>query len=212
MHRGGLVAWLTGGSLNDGQVQQLDALKFQHGEFELGLLILRLIGVLRAHRISFGVELLSITEIWCGRRDSNPHGLLRLDLNQVRLPFRHSRILHGNTVMVCEELSASTSLWQRQVDCNVETSRQSVLDQPHYPTGRYRAANEEHKAKSTKANHQSRLRALRDAKHNRCKERKEQDSSKMRDRHERFLPVASECASTAEMIFNRPATTINLVP
>lgn len=30
--------------------------------------------------------------IWCGRRDSNPHGLLRLDLNQVRLPFRHSRI------------------------------------------------------------------------------------------------------------------------
>ena len=29
--------------------------------------------------------------IWCGRRDSNPHGFLRLDLNQVRLPFRHSR-------------------------------------------------------------------------------------------------------------------------
>jgi hypothetical protein len=24
---------------------------------------------------------------WCGRRDLNPHGLLRLDLNQVRLPI-----------------------------------------------------------------------------------------------------------------------------
>jgi hypothetical protein len=38
--------------------------------------------------------------IWCGRRDSNPHGLLRLDLNQVRLPFRHSRILLQQVILL----------------------------------------------------------------------------------------------------------------
>jgi len=114
---------------------------------------------------------------------------------------------------VCEEISASTSLWQRDVDCNVKpTARRLVLDQPHHPAGRDRSADKQNKTEGAEANHHARLGSLCDAKHNRGEQREEQHCSKVRDGHERFLPVASECASTAEMMFNKPATTMNLVP
>ncbi len=50
------------------------------------------------------------------------------------------------------------------------------------------------------------------AEDDRGEEREEKDCSEVRDGHERFLPVASEWASTAEMMFRRPATTMNFVP
>lgn len=57
--------------------------------------------------------------LWCGRRDSNPHGLLRLDLNQVRLPFRHSRIptsARNSTEGVSRPFCVFLEVWNRTVD------------------------------------------------------------------------------------------------
>ena len=36
---------------------------------------------------------------WCGRSDSNRHGLLRWILNPLRLPFRHARNVDFNTLI-----------------------------------------------------------------------------------------------------------------
>ena len=88
----------------------------------------------------------------------------------------------------------------------------SVLDEPHDPACHYRAAYEEGETEGAEANHHARFGALGNAEDDRGEEREEKDGSEVRDGHERFLPVASECASTAEMMFSRPATTMNLVP
>ena len=42
--------------------------------------------------------------------------------------------------------------------------------------------------------------------------RETKDGAEVGERHEAFLPVASEWASTAETMFSRPETTMNLVP
>ena len=87
-----------------------------------------------------------------------------------------------------------------------------MLDQPHDPAGRDGAANEEDEAEGSEADHHAWFGALGDAEDDRGEEREEEHCSEVRDGHERFLPVASECASTAEMILSRPATTMNFVP
>ena len=43
-------------------------------------------------------------------------------------------------------------------------------------------------------------------------QREEKDGAEVSERHESFLPLASEWASTAATTFNKPATTMNLVP
>ena len=88
----------------------------------------------------------------------------------------------------------------------------SVFDEPHDPTADDGAPDEQDKAEGAEADHHSRLGALRDAEDYRREEGKEKHGAEVRYRHESFLPVASEWASTAEITFNRPATTMNLVP
>jgi hypothetical protein len=88
----------------------------------------------------------------------------------------------------------------------------SVFDEPHDPACDDGAADEECEAEGSEADHHAGFGALGDAEDDRGEEREEEDGSEVRDGHERFLPVASECASTAETMFSRPATTINLVP
>ena len=85
-----------------------------------------------------------------------------------------------------------------------------MLDDPHEPTGRDGSKNKEGKAEQAEPDHKARNRALRDTEHNRGKKRKQQHGGKVG--HDGFLPLASECASTAETIFRRPATTMNFVP
>lgn len=87
-----------------------------------------------------------------------------------------------------------------------------MLDQPHQPAAQNRSANEQDKAESAKPDHHLWFGSLRDSEDNRCKQGEEQYGSEVRDGHEAFLPVASECASTAAMMFSKPATTMNFVP
>jgi hypothetical protein len=87
-----------------------------------------------------------------------------------------------------------------------------VLDQPHHPARRDRSTDEQREAEGAEPDHHPWLRPLGYSEDYRSKQGKQQNRSKMRDHHERFLPVASECASTAEITFNKPATTMNLVP
>lgn len=87
-----------------------------------------------------------------------------------------------------------------------------MLDEPHQPARRNRSKDEQGEAERAEPDHHARLCALRDAKHDRSKQREQQHGVKMRDRQEAFLPVASECASTAAITFNSPATTTNFVP
>ena len=68
------------------------------------------------------------------------------------------------------------------------------------------------KQKPAEADHHAGFGALGDAEDDRGEEREEQYGAEMGDGHERFLPVASEWASTAEMMLSSPATTMNLVP
>ena len=47
--------------------------------------------------------------IWCRRWDLNPHGVTRLILSQVRLPFRHSGVFRNNdyytqTLQSCQQI------------------------------------------------------------------------------------------------------------
>ena len=86
-----------------------------------------------------------------------------------------------------------------------------MFDEPHDPTSRDGAPNEENEAECPEADHHAWLRALGNAEDDRGEERKQDDSTEVRD-HERFLPVASEWASTAEMMLSSPPTTMNLVP
>src|ERR1700674_180968 len=87
-----------------------------------------------------------------------------------------------------------------------------VFDHPHHPAADDGAADKQDKAERAEADHHSRLGPLRDAEDDRSEEGEQKHGAEVRDRHESFLPVASEWASTAEITFSRPATTINLVP
>ncbi len=87
-----------------------------------------------------------------------------------------------------------------------------MLDEPHDPACGDGATYEQGKAECAEADHRPRLRSLRDPEDDGGKQGEEQNSAEVRDGHEAFLPVASEWASTAEMMFSRPATTMNLVP
>src|ERR1700722_20188707 len=87
-----------------------------------------------------------------------------------------------------------------------------VLDQPHDPAADDGDADEEDKTERAEADHHSWLGPLGDAEDDGSEEGEENHSAEVRDGHESFLPVASECASTAEITLSRPATTMNLVP
>jgi len=87
-----------------------------------------------------------------------------------------------------------------------------VFDQPHRPAGDDGSTDKQGKAERAKPNHHPRFSPLRDAEDDRGEEREQKHSAEVRYRHESFLPVASEWASTAAITFSRPATTINLVP
>ena len=87
-----------------------------------------------------------------------------------------------------------------------------MLDQPHHPTADDGSTDKEGEAEGAEADHHSRFGTLRDAEDDRSEEGEQKDSAEVRDRHECFLPVASEWASTAAMTFSRPATTMNFVP
>lgn len=67
-----------------------------------------------------------------------------------------------------------------------------MLDEPHYPARHYGAPDEQDKAERAKPDHHPRLSPLCDAEHNRGKKGKQQNRPKVRNRHERFLPVANE--------------------
>src|SRR5882762_3953008 len=94
----------------------------------------------------------------------------------------------------------------------VETRTFLVFDEPHDPACHDGAADEEGETEGAEADHHAGFSALGDAEDDRGEEREEQDCSEVRDGHERFLPVASEWASTAEMMLSSPATTMNFVP
>ena len=87
-----------------------------------------------------------------------------------------------------------------------------VLDEPHNPAGDDGATDEEDEAEGAEADHHAWFGALGDAEDDRSKEREQKDGAEVRDCHESFLPVAKEWASTAEITFSNPATTMNLVP
>jgi hypothetical protein len=87
-----------------------------------------------------------------------------------------------------------------------------VFDHPHYPAGDDGSADKEGEAECAEADHHSRFGTLGDAEDDRGEEREEKHGAEVRDRHESFLPVASEWASTAATTLSRPATTMNLVP
>jgi len=87
-----------------------------------------------------------------------------------------------------------------------------VLDEPHDPACGDGTTDEEGETEGAEADHHAGFGALSDAEDYRGEEGEEKDCAEVRDGHEAFLPVASEWASTAEMMFSRPATTMNLVP
>src|SRR5689334_7257600 len=109
-------------------------------------------------------------------------------------------------LLPCNETGSETSLyllWHVMA---------SVLDQPHQPAGDDGSPDEQCEAEGPEPDHHPGLRPHGDSEDDRGEQGEEQDSSKVRDRHDAFLPVASECASTAAMMFNSPATTMNFVP
>jgi len=89
-----------------------------------------------------------------------------------------------------------------------------VLDSPHQPAGDDDRTDEEHKAVGSEAHHHLGFRALRDAEDDRGEESEQENSAEVCEHlfYDAFLPLASECASTAAMIFSSPPTTRNFVP
>src|SRR6185312_1555648 len=86
-------------------------------------------------------------------------------------------------------------------------------DEPHDPGCGNHHAHKRDPAVSAIANHGFRRGALRDSENHRCEGRKEQHRDEMGGSvHQAFLPMRRLWASTAEMKFSSPATTINLVP
>src|ERR1700722_4136759 len=87
-----------------------------------------------------------------------------------------------------------------------------VLDGVHQPADHDHCAYKAREGEDAEADHLFRVSALRDSKDHRNTESEEQDRGKVRQHQEAFLPLASECASTAAMMFSIPATVRNLVP
>ena len=87
-----------------------------------------------------------------------------------------------------------------------------MLDQKHDPARGNRSANEYREAECPEPDHHPRLRTLCDTEDDRGEEGKHKNCTEMTKHQDAFLPFASECASTAEMMFSKPATTMNFVP
>jgi len=148
---------------------------------------------------SIQVSLMQIMRlIIAGQIDGKTAGLLLYALQTASAnlprttftPYMHDVVLDPKTV---DETPLSAHIWE---DSDFRTAEDD----------------EEDEAEGSEADHRAGFRALGDAEDDRGEEREEQDCSEVRDGHERFLPVASECASTAEMMLRRPATTMNFVP
>src|ERR1700733_5131410 len=88
----------------------------------------------------------------------------------------------------------------------------SVLDGEHDPAGGDDRADEEDEAVRAETDHHLGFCALRDAEDDRDKECEHQDGAEVGKHYDAFLPLASECASPAEIRFSRLPTTMNFVP
>src|ERR1700761_3767965 len=78
-----------------------------------------------------------------------------------------------------------------------------VLDEVHDPAGGDSAADEEGETEGSEADHHARFGALGNAEDDGREQRKEDDGGEVGEGHERFLPLARECASTAATTFSR---------
>ena len=87
-----------------------------------------------------------------------------------------------------------------------------MLDGPHDPACGDGSADEEDEAEGSEADHHFGVGALGDAEDHGGKEREEKDGAEVGERHEGFLPLASEWASTAATMLSMPETTMNFVP
>ncbi len=87
-----------------------------------------------------------------------------------------------------------------------------AFDEIQQPTRSNGPASEQGEAVRAKAHHHLRLRALRNPEDDRGEEGEQQNGSEVGHGYEAFLPLASECASTAAITLSRPATTMNVVP
>src|SRR5690349_13342563 len=89
----------------------------------------------------------------------------------------------------------------------------SAGDQEHHPAEHNHRPYEQGEAEEAVAEHALRRFALRDTEYRRGEEGKEQHCRKVGGaEHYCFLPVRRLCASTAEMMLSRPATTMKRVP
>src|ERR1051326_8856735 len=90
----------------------------------------------------------------------------------------------------------------------------SVSNKPHNPAAGNQAAHKPDKAFFSVAHHVARGVALGDAEDDRGIQGEEQRRGEVGEfeAHQDFFPMAIWCASTALMMFKRPATTRNLVP
>ena len=87
-----------------------------------------------------------------------------------------------------------------------------ALDQVHQPACRNCAKYQDSEGKRTEPYHHFGDSSLSNAEHDGDAKRENQHGTEMTQHQEAFLPLASECASIAEMIFNSPPTTMNLLP
>lgn len=87
-------------------------------------------------------------------------------------------------------------------------------DEPHNPAANDQSANKPDKAFHAVTHHVAGRVALRDAEDNGSKQREQERRAEVREFkvHQDFFPMAIWCASTALMMFNKPATTRNFVP
>jgi len=90
---------------------------------------------------------------------------------------------------------------------------QLVFNRPHNPRRDNHSANKQRKAVGAVAHHIARRVALGNAEHGGGTGGEDDSRRKVREfeGHD-FLPIAIWCASTAAMMFSKPATTMYLVP
>ena len=88
-----------------------------------------------------------------------------------------------------------------------------VFDEPHRPAGDDDGTDQENEAEGSEADHHFGGGALGDAEDYRDAEREDKHSGEVRQHQsEAFLPLASECASTAAMMLRRPPTIRKFLP
>ena len=92
---------------------------------------------------------------------------------------------------------------------SVDLISKLARNQEHHPAEHDRRASKQHKAVDSVVNHAQRRFALCNPEDHRSEQGEEQDCRKV---GHAFLPVRRLCASTAEMTFKSPATTMNRVP